>query len=93
LVAVGTGGTAMTTHGDTAGEETHVITTAEMATHTHTLRETATTASANPDSLTGLTLETSPATVDNRDVLNSVGSDTAHENMPPWVSLSYIIKL
>ncbi|KKL56921.1 hypothetical protein LCGC14_2240580 [marine sediment metagenome] len=108
MVAVGTGGTAMTTHGDTDGEETHVITTAEMAAHAHrqntgeTVNGTAVASSKfktgdaggssiRGDTDSGLSDSGSPNITDLDTA--SVGSDTAHENMPPWVSLSWIIKL
>jgi len=89
MIAVGTGGTAMTTHGDNAGEETHVLLTAELAAHTHMQNHNSVTASGlGPSIASGATV-----TVINDQVTDSTGSDTAHENMPPWVSLSYIIKL
>ena len=89
MIAVGTGGTAMTTHGDSAGEETHVITIAELATHTHMQNEhSATAAGLGPNLSNGAT-----TVIANDQVTDPTGSDTAHENMPPWVSLSYIIKL
>ncbi|KKN44736.1 hypothetical protein LCGC14_0690150 [marine sediment metagenome] len=86
MMAVGTGGTAMTTHGDTGGEETHVLTVAELAAHTHTENKYNDTGGAVAGSNTADNLLTTPQT-------GSTGSDTAHENMPPWVSLSWIIKL
>ena len=92
MIAVGTGGTAMTTHGDTAGEETHVLTTAELAAHTHTPQMFVTAGGAS--GANNPVRNTNDGTLQSHDsTTTSTGSDTAHQNMPPWVSLSYIIKL
>ena len=86
----GTGGTAMTDHGDTGGGETHVLVEAELP-------ATITVDIAIENSGTaGNSAVLGSASVANDSVvtqLASTGSDTAHENMPPWLAVSYIIKL
>lgn len=85
-VVIGTGsGTGLTvrTRGQIGGEETHVLTEAEIPAHVHT--GGATYAGSNTitsgASQHGATTNT-----------GTTGSDTAHENMPPYGVLTYIIK-
>lgn len=90
-MAVGTGGTAMTTHGDNGGEEKHVLLEAEMPS------SLTVTIPTNTSSVgVGSTAIKSNDTAANSSVsvtLTSVGSGTAHENMSPWESSNWIIKL
>jgi microcystin-dependent protein len=88
-VAVGSGGSGTATLansvGSTGGEETHVLTTAELAAHTHTL--------ANATALTGATTNvTGGATGTSITATGSAGSDTAHNNIQPSAVVLKIIK-
>lgn len=68
--------------GDEGGEESHTIQTEEMASHTHSL-------SVAPDNAAGAGgggASTSGGTS------GATGGDTPHNNMPPFVTVSYIIK-
>lgn len=86
LIGAGTG-SGMTERilGQTVGAETHQLTEAEMAAHTHTLNWTnanaAPTGGAAPATIVGSSTNTS-----------SVGGDGAHNNMQPSAVLNYLIK-
>jgi len=71
--------------GDTGGEATHVLTTAEMPAHTHTyyLHQAAAT---NYAIFQNNYAESSATT-------GSTGGDTAHENRPPYYALAYIMRM
>ncbi len=72
------------TLGGTEGSETHTLVTAELPAHTHTVSVHA------GDTLhggTGAGMESGGSTA-----TSSTGSDTAHENMPPYITLNYIIR-
>lgn len=82
---IGTGsGSGLTTRarGDKSGEETHVLTTAEMPAHTHN----SIIATAYHQVEWGNNDYWGPGAT------SSVGSDGAHENMPPFGVATYIIK-
>ena len=91
--------------GATGGEDTHVLLTAELTNHDHSFSEsthshtskTSIATGANPDSFRRLTntvniasftigSNTSGITIDN------TGTDTTHENKPPFFELAYIMK-
>jgi|ERR1700730_6735205 len=71
--------------GATGGEKTHVLTTAEMPSHQHTYPNTAGTggganvAEGAPNAGTG-------------NNLNATGGGAAHNTLPPFVTLAYIIR-
>lgn len=74
------------TAGDEGGEELHSLTDAEMPSHTHAQVYT-----PGPDSTNGI--EGGSGTVGNApQTTGSAGSDTAHNNMPPYVTINFIIK-
>ena len=69
-----------------AGEEKHAIVTAEMAAHSHQYdKVTGKTGGALFGSGTATVTFTGTAT-------DTVGSGTAHNNMPPYLTICYIIK-
>ena len=85
LIGTGTGsGLTARTHGATGGAETHQLTTAELASHTHTAAQRYGAYGAG-----GTSYWTVTGSVDS----GSTGSDTAHANMQPWVAMNLICKL
>ena len=87
-IGVGTGaGLTARALADTGGAETHQLTEAELAAHLHDIGTlklftgSITTEVAYGSLSPGATKNTS-----------STGSDTAHENMSPFIALNYIIK-
>jgi microcystin-dependent protein len=74
----------------TGGEESHILTVAELPSHTHQLSNLGYQAGGitNPKSLMPAS-QTSNAVLQ---VSDATGSGQAHENMPPFVVLNYIIK-
>lgn len=80
-----------TTRGSTGGAETHALTESEMPAHTHgSAARQGTTPSYWGDSpYTAEYQARAHTTTYNND--NS-GSGTAHENMPPFIVLNYIIR-
>lgn len=81
----GTGsGLTIRTTGDFGGEETHLLTTAEMPAHTHTYTETF---HAGSGSNVG-----AGAAVGSTQDTGSTGGGGSHQNMMPWCCVSFVIK-
>lgn len=89
--------------GQTGGEETHVLTEAELASHQHDFNVSGGSGVTDPatgKSLSGSSDNTSivtynssaPNTTLHADTISAAGSDTAHNNMPPYIAVNYIIK-
>lgn len=87
--------------GETGGSETHVLATAEMPAHTHTVA--ASSANGAADSPAGRVMARSPAAIpqyaaspdadlSGMAVSNS-GGDQPHNNMQPYLTVTYIIAL
>jgi microcystin-dependent protein len=90
--------------GYTTGEETHVLTTAELAAHTHdasgytispnqtiTFLSTASTDANSPN--VGRVISGTTASTSISGNSGSTGSDTAHNNMQPSLFVNWMIKL
>jgi len=81
-------GTGLTTRviGDQGGEETHQLTTPELASHSHTYSGTTNTTSSSGTRalLKGDAQTQTPST-------NSAGSGSAHNNMQPFAVIQYSI--
>lgn len=84
--------------GETGGEKTHVLTVAELAAHAHTLSiaSEGTTGNNGIPGKWGTGVQSSSSNVTLFDTTiggaNSVGSNTAHNNLQPYLTLLYIIK-
>ena len=78
--------TEFDTIGETGGSKTHTLTEAQLPSHTHTLMNntTAPRRSTTAPGVAGIT-----ATSANT---GSAGSNTAHNNLQPYITLKYIIK-
>ena len=86
LIGTGQGGSLTNrTHGAAIGAETHQLSEAELAAHTHTIRPAQWLLGAAGSAV----YISEGATVDT----GSTGSDTAHNNMQPSLALNLIIKL
>ena len=101
-VPVGTGtGAGLTARAlsDTGGAETHQLVEAELPAHDHSVSidvDTGAKTEGDPTlilSAQPIYSEDPPAASLGGVQESSVGSDTPHENMPPFISLNYIIRL
>ena len=71
---------------DTGGETEHVLTIAELAAHTHSYTQPSNTNAPADGGGTNYFRTPIAGSVD------SAGGDTAHENLPPYYALCYIMK-
>ncbi len=97
--------TAVTEPGNTGGEDTHVLTVAEMASHGHGKSESSHTHNhgTNRGSSAGTPFirsgDQSPSSVTSTSSslgapsVGNQGSDVAHENKPAFFELAYIMRL
>ena len=74
--------------GETGGEKTHVLTEAELASHSHTIQVYQSSSGA----YTNVPQKTGEASNSGSYTSSSVGSNTAHNNLQPYITLNYIIK-
>lgn len=72
--------------GETGGEKTHTLITAEIPAHAHGLPMN----SGGGNAASVSNLNTIPTTNQNT---NSAGGDGAHNNLQPYIALNYIIKI
>ena len=99
------GGLNGDTLGDTGGSETHTLTTAQLASHTHTFSDTDTHTVSFPRTLivgaannsvnvdgSGQRHDGGTLTVSISGTTSSTGSGSAHNNVQPTIILNYIIK-
>jgi len=85
-VGLGTGsGLSPRSLGDSFGEETHVLTTGELASHSHTTGNSAVLGTSAPPPLDAL--GPNPFTA----FTGSTGSDDPHNNMQPSLAINYLI--
>jgi len=76
--------------GGNAGEDMHQLTVEELANHNHALNEY-----AGNSGIDGASLSTSSGQYDyqlSTGKIQSAGGNQPHNNMPPYLSLNYIIK-
>ncbi len=89
--------------GQASGAESHILTTNELPSHSHTITYLPNTAGAHSFNsstypLTGTMDNTaqsggpSPTTADSSYSIGNTGSNAAHNNMSPYITLNYIIK-
>lgn len=90
------GASSSHTAGSAGGEETHVLTVDEMPSHTHTLYGSDNDIELQTHSIRSDAPDSRKWTYNYRGWANSIasaGNNAAHNNMPPYYALSYIMKL
>lgn len=90
IVGVGTNTTNNYALGGTGGEENHTLTVNEIPAHTHTVSAPVT---QNGSNFTGGGGVSSIQPGDSPLTTTPTGGGAAHNNMPPYMALNYIIKI
>jgi microcystin-dependent protein len=91
-VGVDSADTAFDAVGEKGGAKTHLLTTAEMPSHTHNFKQR-TLASALGDYQPGAASNTgSLITVSDGSIVLAAGGGAAHNNLQPYIALHHIIK-
>lgn len=90
ITSASTNGANADTLGGVGGAETHTLTEAELAAHTHSL--SANTIGDPGDTGTGSSLYPLSNSIINSVGIASTGGGGAHSNTQPWIALEYIIK-
>ena len=82
------------TSGDTGGESVHILTIDEMPKHSHKMKYDSTgwTAIRQSHGTDGI-VENTTSSYDGQYSTEEVGNGNAHNNMPPYYALCYIMKL
>jgi microcystin-dependent protein len=89
IVGLNASETEFDTLGETGGEKTHTLITAEIPAHTHTYRTINNSGSINSGGQIKADEATSTGSTPST---ASAGSDGAHNNLQPYITLNYIIK-
>lgn len=79
--------------GETGGEKTHVLTEAELAAHTHTVPLVSGSLVGGSTGIFNTTHVTNANVGPASETSSSTGSGTAHNNLQPYITLNYIIKI
>jgi microcystin-dependent protein len=90
ITSASTNGANAATLGGKGGAQTHTLTTAELASHTHTQRGNSNAGDAGGTS--GLSFRGATANDGNAGATASAGSDTAHNNTQPWIAKAKYIR-
>lgn len=89
-IPVGKDSGTFSTLGGSGGEETHTLSEAELASHTHSLPQYVA-AYGSPSGTTYSSATNSSSEATSKDT-GSAGSNTAHNNLQPYLVMNYIIK-
>lgn len=74
------------------GEENHTLTIAEMPGHTHSYTDTYRTNNQSTDNAFGTEVAANETATTETKTTGSTGGNAAHNTMPPYLVLNYIIK-
>ncbi len=94
VLGIGTGsGLTARAMNDAGGSETHALTTAELASHSHGQRAGSQkmVQSQSSGAVSAGNAQGQTGTTDHQTISDAAGSGTAHENMQPWRALGYAI--
>ncbi len=84
--------TSQNKQGDEGGEEQHTLTIKEMPSHTHNIR-TGTNSGSTPEGRVTQWNQRDDRGYRGDGIIESTGGSEAHNNMPPYYVLAYIMKL